>query len=73
MKKPVDGYQYRIFGTHTWGDWDVIATAKYYSEKNPKALSKYQRKYGYRWIAKNGNVIKPHEVERFELLYQGDI
>lgn len=73
MEKPLSGVRYKISGTHAWGDWSTVAVAKFYSDKNQKSLSAYQRKFGYRWIAENGNVIKPHEVESFVVYEQEQI
>jgi len=43
------------------------ARCVYYSTKNPKSLSKSQRKYGYKWVGMDNNIIPHHEVERFEI------
>jgi len=67
MNKPIDGQRYKLFGSDCFGYWSMDARCVYYSTKNPKSLSKSQRKYGYKWVGMDNNIIPHHEVERFEI------
>jgi hypothetical protein len=67
MSKPIDRKMYKLFGSDCFGDFSMNAKCVYYSAKNPKSLSKSQRKFGYKWVGVNGNVIPHYEVERFEI------
>ncbi len=66
--KPLNGVRYRVSGCDGQGDWSTMAECKYYSQSNPKALSKFQRKWGYRWVTDTDHIIPANEVENFKTI-----
>jgi hypothetical protein len=66
--KPLNGVRYTISGNDGQGDWSCLAECRHYSQSNPNALSKFQRKWGYRWVTDTDHVIPANEVDAFRAI-----
>ena len=64
-RTPINGSMYKLYGDDCWGDFTVIAECVHY--KCTKSLNNTQKKFGYKWVTKKGDIISHCEVNEFKL------